>query len=874
MTIRLKIPKAGTGGKGRKGTKDPVIRNAFIGFISVALLISGVFAYWYVKYDRIIEQRFRGPVFATSAKIYASPVVVRVGSGYTVSEISAELRRAGYSDKDNESPLGTYHAHGSKIEVMPGPESYHSPEPATITVADGKVSEINSRSSGDLEAYELEPEPVTSLFDAEQRSKRQLVKYDEIPKLMVEAVTSIEDRRFFQHNGVNFIRLLEAAWIDFTHQRHQQGGSTITMQLSRAFFLTPEKTMKRKAIEMLIAVELEQKFTKQQIFEFYANRVDLGQRGSFTISGLAEGAHSYFNKDLKDITLPEAALLAGLIQAPSYLSPYRHPERALERRNTVLESMVETGAITRAQADKAKATPLKLAPPNVEASDAPYFVDMVRDTVLTKLNEHEVNDQQFRIYTTLDPDLQREAAQAVEAGIKLIDDQVTKMRTKKTKIAKGKYETTVAPGPQAQVALVAMDPHTGEIKALVGGRNYGTSQLNHALAKRPTGSIFKPFVYAAALNTALDGSTTVITPASIVADQPSTFAYGDQIYEPRNYKEEYHGDVTLRYALALSLNNATVKLAEEVGYDKVADLAKSAGIASVKATPAMALGAYDATPVDMTSAYTTFANGGIRQSAVFVNSVRNAKGDIIVNFESERRQVIDPRVAFVMTNMLEGVVNFGTAYGVRQRGFTAPAAGKTGTSHDGWFAGYTSNLLCVVWVGYDDYSDIRLSGAQTAAPVWAEFMKKAVTLPQYSDVKPFRQPDGVVDVQLDKATNRLATPTCPDDYTIAFVAGTEPHDTCDQPSGVQGFFSRIFGGTSDKQLPPPTTNGPTTSSTTNGNPEQAGGVQTQQEPKKKKGFFGKIADAFRGDSGHDKKDDDKNTPPASKPAANGATPPP
>ncbi len=871
MAIRLKIPKTGAGGKGR-GRKDPVIHYAFIGFVFLSLLISGVFAYWYVKYDRIIEQRFRGPVFATSAKIYAGPVTVRVGSKYTISEIAADLRRAGYSEKEGQSELGSFRTKGSKIEVMPGPESYHSPEPATITVGEGAVSEIHSQSAGDLEAYELEPEPVASLFDAEQRSKRQLVKYDDIPKIMVEAVTSIEDRRFFQHGGVNFLRLMQAAWIDFTHQRHQQGGSTITMQLSRAFFLTPEKTMKRKMIEMLIAVELEQKFTKQQIFEFYANRVDLGQRGSFTISGLAEGAHSYFNKDLKDITLPEAALLAGLIQAPSYLSPYRHPERALERRNTVLEAMVETGAITRAQADKAKTTALKLAPPNVEASDAPYFVDMVRDTVMSKLNEREVNEQQFRIYTTLDPDLQREAAQAVELGIKLVDDQVTKMRTKKTKVGKGKYETSVAPGPQAQVALVAMDPHTGEIKALVGGRNYGMSQLNHALAKRPTGSIFKPFVYAAAMNTALDGSTSVITPASTVADQPSTFAYGDQIYEPRNYKEEYHGDVTLRYALALSLNNATVKVAEEVGYDKVADLAKSAGIASVKATPAMALGAYDATPVDMTSAYTTFANGGVKLSPVFVNSVRNSKGDIIVNFESEHKQVLDPRVAYVMTNMLEGVVNFGTAYVVRQRGFSAPAAGKTGTSHDGWFAGYTSNLLCVVWVGYDDYSDIRLSGAQTAAPIWAEFMKRAVTLPQYSDVKPFRQPEGVVDVQLDKVTNRLATPTCPDDYTIAFVAGTEPHDTCDQSSGVQGFFSRIFGGSPEKALPPPTTNGPV-GSATNGNPEQAGGVQSQQEAKKKKGFFGKIADAFRGDGGREKKDDDKNTPTASKPAANGATPP-
>jgi len=862
VAIKIRIPNAVRGARGRKDMlpRDPILRAALLAFLSLSVLVIGFFSYWYVKYDRIIEQRFRDPVFTNSAKIYAGPRMVRVGSAFTIREIAADLRHAGYGEKDGDSMLGSYHVHGGSIEVLPGPESYHSPEPATITVAEGKVSQIRSRSTGDLAAYELEPQLVTSLFDAEQRSKRTMVKYDNIPKVMVDAVISIEDRRFFQHGGVNFLRLAEAAWIDFTHQRHQQGGSTITMQLSRAFFLSPEKTFKRKLIEMLIAVQLEQKFSKQQILEFYANRVDLGQRGSFTISGFAEGARSYFNKDLKDVTLPEAALLAGLIQAPSYLSPYRHPERALERRNTVIESMVETRAITREQADKAKATALKLAPPNVEASDAPYYVDMVRDAVISKLNERELNDQSYRIYTALDPELQRAAAQAVETGIKLVDDQITKMRTRKKKIGKNKYETTVLPGPQAQVALVAMDPHTGEIKALVGGRNYGMSQLNHALAKRPTGSIFKPFVYAAAVNTALDGSQAVLTPASTVPDQPSTFTYGDQIYEPRNYKEEYHGDVTLRYALAMSLNNATVKVAEEVGYDKVADLAKNAGIASVKATPAMALGAYDASPVDMTAAYTAFANGGVRLSPILVNSVRNAQGDVVMNFGTERKQVLDSRVAYIMTNMLEGVMNFGTANAVRVRGFNAPGAGKTGSSHDGWFAGYTSNLLCIVWVGYDDYSDIRLSGAQTAAPIWAEFMKKAIALPQYSDFRAFNQPEGVVDVRLDKITNRLATPSCPDTYTIAFVAGTEPHDTCDQSGGVQGFFSRIFGGNSEKALPP---------SANGGNPQTAGGVQPDGDPaKKKKSLFGKIADAFKGDnSSHD-----KNTPPPSKPEDNGTKP--
>jgi penicillin-binding protein 1B len=857
VSIKIKIPKSGgADGKQIRGLpRDPILRAALAIFLILAVSFTVVFSYFYIKYDRIIVKRFRTPIFSNSAKIYAMPRTVRSGEKIEASEIATELRHAGYSDKDGPSQLGNFRVLSSGIEVTPGPESYHSPEPARINIQDGQVQTITSKGS-ELSAYELEPQLVTSLFDAEQRSKRQLVKYNEIPPTMVQAVLAIEDRRFFEHSGVNFLRMGEAAWIDIVRGRHEQGGSTITMQLSRGFFLTPEKTVKRKLIEMLIAEELEQKFTKQQIFEFYANWVPLGQRGSFAISGLAEASQAYFNKDLKDITLPEAAMLAGLIQRPSYLSPYRHPERALDRRNLVLESMVETHVINREQADKAKAVPLKLAPPNVEASDAPYFVDMVRDTLISKFNENDLNDQSYRIYTTLDPDLQKAAAQSVEMGIKLVDDQVKKLRTKKVKVGK-KFETKVDPGPQAQVAMVVLDPHTGALLALVGGRDYGWSQLNHAVAKRPTGSIFKPFVYAAAVNTALDGSQTVLTPASTVTDAPTSFAYGDQIYEPRNYKEEYHGDVTLRYALAMSLNNATVKVAEEVGYDKVADLAKLAGITSVKATPAMALGSYDASPVDMAGAYTSFSNNGVRLSPIWVRSVRNAKGDVIANFNTDQRTVLDPKVAYVMTNMMEGVINNGLGYtAVRLRGFTPPAAGKTGSSHDGWFAGYTSNLLCIVWVGYDDYSDLRLTGAMTAGPIWAEFMKKAAVLPQYADMREFSQPSGVVDVSLDKATNRLATPACPDDYTSAFVAGTEPHDTCDQNSGMSGFFSKLFGGG----------NKPATPGVQGANGQDPNNPQdpNNQDPKKKKGFFGKIAGIFK---------DDKQSAPVSKPTDGGQAPP-
>lgn len=830
MAIKFIIP----------GRKDPVIRAAIIAFLTLSLIVAAFFTFFYVKYDRIIAKRFSEPVFSSSAKIYGGPQVVRVGEAVDVREIASQLRRAGYSDKD-QTAMGSFRLRADSIEIHPGAESYHSPDPAVITVSRGKVESIRGGGVGDLLAYELEPELITSLFDSGQRSKRQIVTYDQIPKVMVDAVLAIEDRRFFTHNGVNFIRLAEAAVIDITHMGHKQGGSTITMQLSRAFFLTPEKTFKRKLVEMMIAMQLEQKFSKQQIFEFYANRVDMGQRGSFTIAGFAEASRSYFNKNLKDISLPEAALLAGLIQAPSALSPYRHPERALERRNTVLDAMYETGSITHVEAERAKAAPLRLAPPNVEASDAPYFIDLVRDTVISKLNEREVNDQAYRIYTTLDPDLQKAAAHAVEVGINLVDDQVTRLRTRKVKISKGKYETKVAPGPQAQVALVAIDPHTGRVLALVGGRNYGTSQLNHAISKRPTGSIFKPFVYAAAVSTAVNGSATVFTPASTVTDAPTTFSYGDQIYEPRNYKEEYHGDVTLRYALALSLNNATVKLAEEVGYDKVAELARNAGIASVKPLPAMALGSYDATPLDMASAYTAFANNGTRISTTLVSSVRNARGDVVMDFPAQKRDVLDPRVAYIMTNMMEGVMNFGTAFGVRSRGFNTPAAGKTGTSHDGWFAGYTSNLLCIVWVGYDDYSDIHLSGAQSALPIWTEFMKKAVTLPQYSNAGGFSPPAGVVAVALDKTTNRLPTPACPETYTISFIEGTEPKESCDQTLGQQGIFSRIFGSDAQKPGAPP-------------DPSQAANPEGQDPAKKKKGFFGKIVGVFKGE--------DKNAQPA------------
>jgi len=352
-------------------------------------------------------------------------------------------------------------------------------------------------------------------------------------------------------------------------------------------------------------------------------------------------------------------------------------------------------------------------------------------------------------------------------------------------------------------------------------------------------------------NVDTSGAPAVFTPATLVDDSQVSIAFGDQVYEPRNYHETFHGEVTARYALALSLNNATVRVAEGVGFGTVAALAKAAGISSVRATPAIALGAYDASPLDMSGAYTVFSNGGVHESPIMLKSIRDTHGAVLNDYHNESKNVVDPRVAYVMTTMMQAVVDNGTGATVRARGFTAPAAGKTGTSHDAWFAGYTSNLLCVVWVGNDDYTDIKLAGGTTAAPIWAEFMKRAQKIPRYADMKGFPAPSGVVDLQIDKVTNRIATPACPETYYVAFIAGTEPKQTCEQAfSDHRGIFSKIFGLGSPEVAPPPNTNGPVQapgSAGTPPEPPQPSGSASASQNQKKKGFFGRIFGGKGGD---------------------------
>src|SRR6202007_1102457 len=481
----------------------------------------------------------------------------------------------------------------------------------------------------DMGTAEIEPELITNLFDS-LREKRRPVRYDDLPPQLVQAILSAEDKRFFEHPGFDFIRIVGAAWADIRHTHNfVQGASTITMQVARTFFLSTDRNWRRKVAEAMLSFELEQRYSKQRIFEMYANEVYLGNRGSFGVRGFAQASVVYFGKDLRQLSLGECAFLAGIIRAPNYYSSAdRHPERGLQSRDRVLPQMVENKYITVPDEQEAKRQPLKIVHTSATSSEAPYFVDMVKDHLLDKYSENDLLSQNYRVYTTLDPALQRLASAAVETGAKNVDLLLEKKyaKWKRENAKKGKTEAI----PQVQVALVSLDPRTGEIKALIGGRDYGQSQLNHAIAHRQPGSVFKPFVYSAAFTNAVDGVQPIVTPVTTVDDEPTTFEFEGQEYTPNNYGEKFMGRVTVREALTNSLNVATVKVAELIGYGRVGQIAGQMGLGNnIRATPAVALGAYEMTPVDVAAGYTAFGQNGVRAEPQFLRSVVSANGTVL-----------------------------------------------------------------------------------------------------------------------------------------------------------------------------------------------------------------------------------------------------
>jgi len=727
----------------------------------------------WIQVGRTLEH---GP-FANTSNFYASPRMVSKDDSLTPEQLIGELTASGYSDA-RENSLGYFRrTDAAVVEIHPGADSYFRAEPAQIRFAKSRIAEIKMLDNGQhVNEYFLEPELIANVGGS-SRDKRRLVTYSKIPKALVNAVLSAEDKRFFTHWGFDPLRLMKAMYVDVRSGRKEQGGSTLTMQLARALWLDQAKNYGRKVNELLITLMLEMRLNKQEIFEHYANEVYLGEHHTYAIHGFGEAARVYFKKDLENLTLGESALLAALIQRPSFLQPFQHPDRAVARRNLILSMMRQNGFIGDSELDPASKEKLQLNNDASDFGDAPYFVALAIDEANTRLPRRE-GEQPIprRIYTTIDPDLQRMAVESVQDSMPAVD-----------KLLIDKYGKEAKQWGPPQVALVALDPRTGEVKAAVGGRNYQSSQLNHVISKRQPGSVFKPFVYAAALNNTVRGRSGPITPASTLMDEPHRFWFHHEPYDPGNFGDQYYGQVTLRQALAHSLNVATVSLAEEIGYSRVTDLAHQAGLnQDIQPTPAMALGAYETTPLEIAGAYTMFANQGTYTKPRFITSVRDARnGQTLLADKPEQRQVLDERINYLMVDMLQEVMNSGTAAGVRGMGFYAPAAGKTGTSRDGWFAGFTSELITVVWVGFDDNRELNLEGARSALPVWTNFMKKASARSRYAPRELARRPNGVVQAEVDPETGLIPGPNCPYKQWSFFLQGQEPKEECHEHDNVE-----------------------------------------------------------------------------------------
>ena len=728
------------------------------------IVISG---YFYVTFSRMIDARLHGEMQRADPRVFARPFELRRGLSVTPTQIIERLNDLGYSHRAKSGQPGEFTVgrnvvvmiprdgdrKGKVVRIVFGARGAKGAEPSGIARIELPPAK------GSIERLRLDAPLITALITS-AREKRRDVPLAMIPQRMIQAVLAIEDRRFYDHAGVDPIGIVSAVFTYvFGDKTYMRGASTLTQQLVRNTFLTQERSLTRKFSEWIMSIALERRLSKDQVLELYLNDVWLGQRGSFAIHGVPEAARLFFAKDVSNLSLSEAATIAGVIQSPPRLSPFNNPDRAKERRNVVLREMADAGYVSREAVDRAVHEPLQVAPRALDA-EAPYFVDYIGQELQDKYPS--IASGAIDVYTTLDLHLQRIAQDAIRAGLVRVDELLARRKRQR-----------------AQAALIAIDPRTGEVLALVGGRTYNQSQYNRAIAaRRQPGSVFKPFVYLAAFERAFADGRTDVTPATMVLDEPTSFVFNQQTWNPGNYDGEYEGAITLRRALALSRNIVTVKVAEAAGYEEVAALWRRVGAGTPpRPYPSIALGVFEATPFEIAGAFTVFANGGTLKPLRSIS--RLVSGQTNIDVQTERtKKVARPDTTFLVTNMMRSVINEGTGAGARAAGFTLDAAGKSGTTNDlrdAWFVGFTPELLTVVWVGLDDNQPLGLSGTQAALPIWTTFMMRALAgRPNVS----FEAPDGVVFVDIDRDTGKVAAAGCPRIFHEAFIAGTEPTEMC------------------------------------------------------------------------------------------------
>jgi penicillin-binding protein 1B len=727
------------------------VRLGFVLFVVASAIAADTVVRSYIYHSQIIDARLATGYLTGRPGLYAAPRVLQAGQKLSREKLVTVLRRAGYVEtKASGVWSGSFVVDDSGVEIRPGPSNRKRPELVRVVFAGDEIAELRGDNTL-LESFALEPEILANDLSS-KGGKREALSYREIPDTMVRAILAIEDRRFFDHSGVDLAGLTRAFLRNAGDERLGQGGSTITQQLVKNTYLSPEKTFRRKYAEAMLSLALERRLSKEDIFALYCNEIYLGQRGAVAVRGVKEAAKVFYGKELRDISLSEAATLAGMIQSPTHYSPVRYPEAARSRRDIVLAAMQENGWITSEQRATATAEPISIAPVSpLDNSLAPYFVDYVNRLAESEF-ETSGNDQ--RIYTTIDLGLQEVAERTLKKQLERLDARYANSNVK----------------PQA--ALVALDPHNGNVLAMVGGRNYAESQLNRATdALRQPGSTFKPFVYAAALE---DG----MSPVQMFMDAPKDFVYDrDKIYRPANYGGGYSmREVTMRTGLVKSLNVVTVDIALQTGLARTANLAARFGLPKPERYPSLALGVEEVTPLQLASAYAAFVNEGRRVEAKSITSIGEPPAAHAMSPAPE--QVISPTTAYMITNMLAGAIDRGTARRARGSVPGTAIAGKTGTSRDGWFIGYSPNLVCVVWIGFDDNKQLGLTGADAALPAWVDFINEAIALRPDLGGANFECPEGIKFLEIDSVTGLRSTVTCPLRELIAVTEKMSPNLEC------------------------------------------------------------------------------------------------
>jgi penicillin-binding protein 1B len=753
-------------------------------YFCLALALAAVSFTAYLDFR--VRSEFEGRRFALPARIYARPLELHAGMRIPQADVIDELREGNYHEGKADSDSGWFQRDGDWLEVAVRPFRFWDGPQAALRVrvnfdANG-VAKVQDGSGADLPLARLEPLAIGGIYPGNNQD-RVLVRLSEVPKPLVQALISTEDRNFYEHHGYDLRGIARAAW-SFVRGHGLQGGSTLTQQLVKNFFLTPERTIQRKATELVMAILLELHYGKDEILETYLNEIYLGQDRDRAIHGVGLGSLYYFGKTVDRLTLPEGALLVALVKGPGVYDPYRHPDRALERRNLVLREMRNTNAITPEEFMLARATSLGVnAKSGRGTSPHPAFVDLVYRHLRRDYDEADLRSEGLRIFTTLDPRAQARAETVLERRLTQYD------RDKRFG------------DPGIEGAVVITDSQTGEVEALVGGRDPRFRGFNRALdAARPVGSLLKPAVYLTALSE--PAKYTLVTPLD---DGPFVWkSRGAPDWEPLNFDRQFHGAVPLRTALAQSLNVATARLGTDLGISRVLGTLQRLGIQhDMPPYAATILGALDLSPLEVAQMYQTIASGGFRAPLRAIREVTTGDGKPLKRYPLAVEQAFPADPVYLITAAMQGVVREGTGQALKS--WLPPeigAAGKTGTTdeqRDAWFAGFTGDRLAVVWVGYDDNRAARLTGAAAALPVWGEIIgslsPEPLALPK---------PDGIETVRIDPASGLRADSGCDGSLELPFATGSAPVERapCSTAVGVavdsvkqttRGWWQRLWG---------------------------------------------------------------------------------